>query len=80
MTESSDNPVWPVFPGEDPTRRELEEWLEAWDSAIKATEIDAILANETPASLISISVETDLSDMVIIKAPESETNAELAQR
>ncbi|KAL3895957.1 MAG: hypothetical protein SGPRY_013385, partial [Prymnesium sp.] len=81
MTESSDNPVWPVFPGEDPTRRELEEWLKAWDSAIiKATDIDAILANETPASLISISVETDLWDMVIIKEPASETNAELAQR
>lgn len=50
------------------------------DSTVKSTEIDAILVNETPASLISISVETDLSDMVVINAPSSETDAKMAQR
>ncbi|KAL3924142.1 MAG: hypothetical protein SGPRY_004004, partial [Prymnesium sp.] len=80
MSENAERSLWPAFPCEDPTRRELEEWLESWDSSVKATEIEALLAGEIPASLIVISAETDLTDAVLLSPAQDESQADMAKK
>lgn len=80
MSDNAERSLWPAFPCEDQTRRELEEWLESWDSSVKATEIEALLAGEIPASLIGISAETDLTDVVLLSPAQSESQVDMARR
>ena len=43
------------FPGEDPTKKEMQDWLDWLNAEIKGSDIDHLIAGRVPTSLISIS-------------------------
>ena len=53
----------PPYPGESPTDAEFDEWLKKFQNVLRGTDYAAMLADETPASLIGFSVSVDTSDL-----------------
>ena len=61
MQTMSDSRKVQEFPGEDPTKKEMQDWLEWLNAEIKGSDIDHLIAGRVPTSLISISRASDLS-------------------
>ena len=55
MQTMSDSRKVQEFPGEDPTKKEMQDWLDWLNAEIKGSDIDHLIAGRVPTSLISIS-------------------------
>ena len=53
----------PAYPGESPTDAEFDEWLKKVQNVLRGTDYAALMANETPASLIGVAASVDTSDL-----------------
>ena len=53
----------PAYPGESPTDAEFDEWLKRLQNVLRGTDYAALMANETPASLIGVAASVDTSDL-----------------
>lgn len=60
--------VLPVFPGDDVTNRELEEWFDAAIPALSRAGYDAILRGEIPASLLPYTYRPSETGLVELSA------------
>ena len=70
----------PAFPCEDPTQPELEDWLKCMRDKLKKTEYLYLTRNETPPSLIGISVGIDLGMMQQQLAPAGDETTDAFQK
>ena len=70
----------PAFPCEDPTQPELEDWLKCMRDKLKKTEYLYLSRNETPPSLIGISVGINLDMMRQQPAPAGDETTDAFQK
>ena len=70
----------PAFPCEDPTQPELEEWVKCMKDKLKKTEFHYLIRNETPPSLIGMSVSINLDSLQQQPEPTGDETTEAFQK
>ena len=60
----------PVFPSEDPTKKELEDWLDSASTALLRAGYGPAMRNEDPPSLIPLTLQVGVPDPTPLSAAE----------